>query len=205
MTKTQTFSKSTLYGLVLAGGESSRMQMDKGEIIYHKKAQREHLADILSAYCEKVFISVKATEGLTSAYPFLKDNYLLASPLNALLTAFEVHPHVSWLVIACDMPLVTGQTIERLIAHQNTETMATAYKSPVDDLPEPLITIWHKGSYAALKAAYENHQKSPRRVLMQLSVTLVEPLQAAELWNANDPDDKARIMQVLKKRQGNEP
>ena len=43
--------KNDLYGLVLAGGKSSRMNMDKGELQYHEAInQRSFLYQLLTKY-----------------------------------------------------------------------------------------------------------------------------------------------------------
>ena len=46
-----------IWGLVLAGGESRRMGLDKSAIEYHGKPHRDFLADLLKEYVAKVFIS----------------------------------------------------------------------------------------------------------------------------------------------------
>ena len=44
-------------GLVLAGGNSTRMGYDKGAIKYYGKAHREYLADLLNGFCSKTYLS----------------------------------------------------------------------------------------------------------------------------------------------------
>ena len=50
-------SVNSLYGLVLAGGKSTRMKIDKSILHYHGKTQVEHGFELLQKYCAKVFIS----------------------------------------------------------------------------------------------------------------------------------------------------
>ena len=53
-----------LYGLVLAGGKSSRMNQEKAKLSYHGKAQYLVCHDLLKQHCEKVFISARRDQNL---------------------------------------------------------------------------------------------------------------------------------------------
>ena len=48
-----------IMGLVLAGGRSQRMGMDKGMLQYHGKPQREYLYEQLEPICSRVFLSIR--------------------------------------------------------------------------------------------------------------------------------------------------
>ncbi len=59
-----------LYGLVLCGGNSSRMGRDKSKITYHLKEQKYHVFDLLKELSDKVFISCNHDQSREE-----KDNY----------------------------------------------------------------------------------------------------------------------------------
>src|SRR5690606_9884086 len=97
-----------LNGLVLAGGRSSRMGMDKGRISYHEKDQRVHTAELLSEMCEEVFISCRADQldKMPQAILSVLDTFIGLGPLGAILSAFRSKPDSAWYVLACDIPLI---------------------------------------------------------------------------------------------------
>ena len=76
-----------LNGLVLAGGKSQRMGKDKGGLNYHGKAQREYEADLISKYCNDVFISYSETQADIPASPYkvIKDTFTGLGPYGACL------------------------------------------------------------------------------------------------------------------------
>ena len=185
-----------LYGLILNGGKSSRMKTDKSKLVYHSKDQIQHLTLLLSKICEEVFVSSKK---LTSDYNNIIDKYNLNSPLNAVLSAFAEYPDASWLIIACDMPLINEQTLKKLVKNQDLSKLAITYLNPEDKLPEPLITIWNPNSYPLLLDFYTTGNKSPRRFLIknihQISTLL--PFDKNELFNANTPEEKEIAEQII--------
>ena len=61
-----------LYGLILAGGDSTRMGTDKSKISYHKGlTQKEHLLRALSPFCKKVIISQRTAPATASGTEML--------------------------------------------------------------------------------------------------------------------------------------
>lgn len=174
-----------LYGLVLAGGKSSRMGQDKGNIDYHGKPQREYLADILEPVCKKVFISCRKEQMIESHYPLLFDNYDNQGPIAALMTAFEHFPNVSWLVVACDLAMINNNAIEFLIQNRNTNAIATAFQHPETMQIEPLIAIWEAASYPIVQSYFKNYKKSPFKILKENQVQLVVAERPNWLLNIN--------------------
>ena len=49
-----------LYGLILAGGSSSRMHRDKAALRYLGKSQLERAIELAGRHVSKVFVSVRA-------------------------------------------------------------------------------------------------------------------------------------------------
>ena len=52
-------SLSILNGLVLAGGKSTRMGKDKGQISYHGIPQSTYLYNLLKDICDNTFLSIR--------------------------------------------------------------------------------------------------------------------------------------------------
>lgn len=122
-----------LYGLVLAGGRSTRMKSDKAVLVYHGRPQAAHTLDLLSAHCDRVFLSCRADQGSVeglSHLPQLHDTYSNLGPLGGILTAMEAHPDAAWLVAACDLPYLDHSALNTLVAGRDPASMATAFAGP---------------------------------------------------------------------------
>lgn len=182
-----------LYGLVLAGGRSTRMGQDKSAMLWHGKEQKYYMADLLAPLCESVFISCRPDQqhSIDPAYQTIVDSVEGAGPLVALLSAFGPYPGVAWFVIACDLPLLGKDTLQALIAARDPHMMATTFRSPHDGLPEPLITIWEPAAAPMLRLHFADGFKCPRKALLRNedSVLIVEPPSPDALMNTNTPEE----------------
>lgn len=189
-----------LQGLVLAGGQSSRMGRDKATLSYQDQNQLERTAALLGKVCDEVFISCRADQlddyQTTTGVPAIADSYLDMGPLGGLLSAQRQRPDAAWFVAACDFPLIDDRAIAALTEARNPFRFATAFLSGDCDRPEPLLTIYEPKSRRRLLETHAGGNDSLRSFLRGNRVQLVEPRDPSALFNANDPDarEKARRM-----------
>ncbi|MDX1940426.1 MAG: NTP transferase domain-containing protein [Saprospiraceae bacterium] len=186
-----------VYGLVLAGGESRRMGQDKGSIKYHGKPQRDYIADLLCNICEKTFISGRPEQQIITSYSVLHDTFLNLGPFGAILSAFRQYPNVAWMVVACDLPMLDGATLQELLKNRNPSKIATAFQSPIEVFPEPLITIWEPKAYSILLQFLGQGYSCPRKVLINSDIALLQTLNPDALRNVNEPAEMEAIFQLL--------
>jgi molybdenum cofactor guanylyltransferase len=189
-----------LEGLVLAGGKSSRMGSDKGEMQWHGKPQRYFLADTLQSLGLNTHISCRDIAQVTSLsadYQYITDSFLDLGPMGALLSAFRQNPNVAYLVVACDMPLVNILTFQTLIAVRQSKKIATAFLNPESNFPEPLLTIWEPQSYAVLLSYLAEGYSCPRKVLINSEIAMIPPPDIHCLYNVNRQEDVGKVKEVI--------
>lgn len=186
-------SNDDLFGLVLAGGKSSRMGRDKSTLSYHSQIQQRRVAhQLLMMFCKAAYISCRAEqEHITQDdLPYIPDKNQYGGPMNGILSAHHLHPEAAWLVIAVDLPHVKASTIETLVGARNPEKMATAYATHSTGLPEPLAAIWEpQGLISAEEHLQHRKGNCPRKLLLKSDIQLVYPDDDLELFNANYPED----------------
>ncbi|MCD2421406.1 NTP transferase domain-containing protein [Niabella pedocola] len=194
-------NRPPLNGLVLAGGRSTRMGNDKARIKWYGKEQRYYAADLLRGFCEEVFISCRPEQvnDVDAAYKALPDSFLNMGPLSGILSALRLQSANAWLVVACDLPLLDKRSLQFLIEHRAAGKIATTYQSPVDGLPEPLITIWEPGSYPVLLRFLGEGITCPRKVLLNSNTFVLETGNGAALMNVNTPEDAEQAKRMMNK------
>lgn len=184
---------SGLYGLILCGGRSLRMQQDKSQLDYHGIPQWQYLYQLLAPLTEKVYLSCRADQQLDTALPVITDSIDDAGPATGILSAFKAFPDKAWLVLACDLPLISAQSLELLIASRNVGKEATAFISSFKQSPEPLMTIWETAGLKRL----DIEKGCPRKTLLKADIALIENPFAIEQFNANTPSERAEAMKVI--------
>ena len=180
-----------LYGLVLMGGQSSRMGTDKSAPDYHGKPHVEFMYELVSSMVSEVFVSVKGESKQPEfTDQVIVDAYEQGGPINGILSAMTQFPDKAWLVLAVDMPFVNEQTIQQLITERNKSKIVTAFATKESRLPEPLAAIWEPRAEELLKQHYiVEDKRCPRKFLIDKDIELVHPADDLELYNANNPDE----------------
>ncbi|WP_295769534.1 NTP transferase domain-containing protein [uncultured Mucilaginibacter sp.] len=192
--------KAPLNGLVLAGGKSERMQMDKGSISYFGQSQRLYVHKLLTSFCVNTFISY-ATDGDVQAseqLPVITDTFAGLGPIGGILSAFRSRPDAAWLTVACDMPYLTAETLNYLVQHRNTSKLATCFIDANNEFPEPLVTIWEPKAYAVILQFLAQGYSCPRKVLINSEVELLQAPNVNEFKNINLPNERDAVIDDLK-------
>ncbi len=169
MLNNNTIPIADLYGLVVCGGNSSRMGTDKSMLVYHQQPQRYHVYEMLQPFCEQVFISCNAEQAGTieDNYLFLTDHALYTGigPMAALLTAFTNFPEKDMLLIGCDYPFLTAPDLQNFLLLCKKENRAAAFYNEGEDIYEPLLAYCPASSFTKLKEMFDEKQYSLQHFL----------------------------------------
>lgn len=190
-----------LYGLVLAGGRSSRMQRDKAAIEYRPGETQLHAAmKLLQPRVERVFVSVRADQqgdDTRSDWPQIVDRGDVEGPIAGISAALGEHPEAAWLVLACDLPFLDARTLDTLLAERDPAADATAFRSSHDGLPEPLCAIYEPRARVSLAAHIAAGRNCPRKYLINARTRLLDQPSPRALDNVNTVSEYGEAMSAL--------
>jgi molybdenum cofactor guanylyltransferase len=181
-----------LFGLVLAGGASSRMGRDKAALAYHGRSQLEWTFDLVAELCAATFVSVRPDqrdEPTRAAFPQVVDAQPGSGPIAGITAALQQHPKAAWLVVACDLPFITREVLANLIDRRDLQAVATAYRSAHDGLPEPLCAIWEPSAREGVLAHVASGKQCPRKFLINANTRLIDLPNARALDNVNTANE----------------
>ena len=175
-------------GIVLVGGKSKRMGMDKSEIVLDGKSFLQIQADKLKAIgAENVFISGKSST--ISYVGNVMDIIPDMGPLGGLYSCFLECKSPAALVLSVDVPLISSETLTGLLNKHFSEDHDATLLSH-DGRIEPLIAVYKTDTTDILKELLAEKKLAVRAFLDRLSCQhYIFDGSAKELINCNSQDD----------------
>jgi molybdopterin-guanine dinucleotide biosynthesis protein A len=162
-----------LFGLVICGGQSSRMETDKSLLEYYKMPQRYYLYNMLEPLCNEVFLSCNPnqTSEISEFYNFVvdKSDYDNIGPMAALLSAYLKYPDVSFLVVGCDYPFIDEKALKKLMENRSDGLEAVCYFNPKTNFEEPLLAIYENACMPKILQNFEEGNYSLRHFLKAIN------------------------------------
>jgi molybdopterin-guanine dinucleotide biosynthesis protein A len=172
---------ASLTGVLLAGGRSARMGMDKAAMAFDGEPLAVRVARRLGECCDRVLVA--SGDGRRLAWLGLEqvaDPIPDAGPLAGIVAGLEHAPGPAAAVAAVDMPFASPGVL-RLLASLRGD--ADAVVPVTDDGLEPLHAVYATSAAAALRSELESGVRAVREAIEGLRVRLVERLE----WSPADP------------------
>ena len=180
---------AAMAGFILAGGQSSRMGVDKGLLEIAGAPIIVRAARLVESVVGLAAVVVGTPEkyqgfGLRA----ISDDWPGCGPLGGIATALRAS-HADWnLIVACDLPYLTREWLEYLLRRaRDSEAEAVV---PMNLTPEnkrgaePLCAVYHKGCEPTLRRALERSVRKVTDGLAELRVEVIEPA----AWKGFDSD-----------------
>jgi molybdopterin-guanine dinucleotide biosynthesis protein A len=188
----------SLEGFILAGGASSRMGADKSKLVLDGQTFVERVATALSSVANTITVVGKRHANVQSKLPTVFDIYEKWGALGGLHAALSACQADWAVVVACDLPFVTGALLARLVSlRADIDAVVPVQR---DGRPQPLCAIYRVGP--CLKIAeelIESGEHRPIALVQSARTRLVAFEDLADLDganrffdNMNTPDDYAR-------------
>ncbi len=184
----------SVYGLVLAGGMSRRMGIDKAALLSDGMTQLSRAVTLLENYVEKVYVSTnigQSDDAVRRDFDLIVDKYDNIGPLAGILSAMDLFPKRNWLVVACDLPNLDATTIEYLLGNWEKTQPMTAFQSVLDGMPEPLCAIYQSVARPIIDSFVGQGIHCPRKILLNAPTCLLTQPNPGALHNINRPEDLA--------------
>ena len=185
---------SEVSGLILCGGQSSRMGRDKAFIEYHAVPQYQYLRDIFHIIGLQSLISCRANQTtlFSDNDELLIDDekFVDAGPMSGLLSAFNKNENHSFLLIGCDYPLLTIKHLAILLSFKDFAYPAICFvRKSNPDILEPLVTLYHYSCREKLSEFYNSGNHSLNKFLSTINTLKIVVSDDTFLKSFDSPDD----------------
>jgi len=193
--------KREILGLVLAGGKSKRLGLDKATISFHgEQSQLEYSLYLLDAFCSRIAISSRedqryAREGTCGA-KVVSDIEGVEGPMSGVMAGLQAAQGWPVLVLACDMPMIEASLVLRLLSQRDSKKLASCFIGE-DGRPEPLFAVYEARALEELQDLSRKGEFSLRHFLENSDVERVACKKPQLLASVNTLEDLSRIKEKL--------
>lgn len=181
--------------IILAGGESIRMGMDKSDLIYKGRS----FLEIQSDKAKELQIWDVLISGYRGScqthYPVVQDRIAGKGPLGGLATCLDAIENEWALVLPMDSPLVPVKALEELIAYAKTSSVK-AVISQCEEQECPLIGMYHRSLVPAMLEEIERFRGSVFAMLRRVGYDTCFFHEDPVLFcNINDPESYQKLLE----------
>jgi len=180
--------EKSVKGLIMMGGQSTRMGSDKAFVQWHGQTLLEKAIDHLSGITDDIYLSVNAEQYdlLQDEYACIQDQYPDKGPMGGILSALE-KLHEDLIVLAVDMPNLSAANILDLISAAKDFKTITCYQ--YKDAIQPFPSFWPVQLLPNLEASVLNNRLAMIKFIVAQQPKLITTNSPEQFNNFNRPDD----------------
>lgn len=175
---------------ILAGGKSSRMGTEKGLVLFRGKPMIKHLLDVLSQLECELGIIGHHMDYHDFGVPVYSDLIAEKGPLGGIYTALSNCRTSHALILSCDAPLITVETLKKFIEQAGYGLSVGVFEGRVNPFPglypkiilPDLINNLEQNKLRVQGFVSENNPQ-----LISMETISVNPIH--EFTNFNSPSD----------------
>ena len=152
---------------ILCGGKSSRMQSEKGLVLYQNRPFIEHIIDAVLPISNNIQLITNTNDYDYLDYKKVKDIVIEKGPIGGIFTALTHSETELNLILSCDIPLISTEILLELLQKHNNKIAISVFSDA--NKIHPLIGIYSKSSLPILKKAIDDNNLKMMHLLSKVS------------------------------------
>jgi molybdopterin-guanine dinucleotide biosynthesis protein A len=157
---------------ILCGGKSSRMQSEKGLVLFQGKPFVEHIIEAALPISNEIQLVTNTSDYDYLSYAKIKDIELDKGPIGGIYTALVHSESEINLILSCDIPLISTELLSELIAKHTTDFEVSVFSET--NKIHPLIGIYSKKIIPILKRAIDENELKMMHLLDKVNHQIIE-------------------------------
>lgn len=174
----------------MCGGRSRRMGRDKALLPWGGMPLVVHVAQVVAAATGSATLVGPRERYGELGWPLVEDEVSGEGPLGGLIAALAASTAERSLVVACDMPWLSVESLQALIqCDSDADVVVACGERGI----EPLCAVYRRRCLPVLRAALREGERAVRRVLERLVVAEWKVPDSRLVTNANTAGEWAVI------------
>lgn len=175
---------------ILCGGKSSRMQTEKGLVMFNNKPFIEWILNAVKPISNQIFLITENPDYSIYNYPLLADIHKDKGPVGGIHTALTHTNTQQNLILSCDIPMISTNIINRYLIHSKVINSDISFVS--DNIQDyPLIGMYSSNNLQKFEDAIQQNHLKLMRVILASSFHRIQvnPRDFKALYNINTKDE----------------
>ncbi|WP_416443566.1 molybdenum cofactor guanylyltransferase [Leeuwenhoekiella sp. A16] len=187
---------NNISAFILCGGKSSRMQTEKGLVIFRDKPFIQHIIDAVKPITSNISLVTENTDYEQFGFPLISDIYRDKGPVGGIFSALKNTSTSDNLILSCDIPLITIAILSDLISsHAQTEKSITI-ASEVEK-SHPLIGVYHESVAPFFEKSILNDELKLMSLITKIGYNALQIKNTEALQNINDQNQLKQLKPAL--------
>jgi len=178
-----------MLGVILCGGQSSRMGDDKGLLLFKNETWARLAYKKVSGVNLQTVLSINSNQFQFYSPIFLKEQLIpdhpgldIAGPLLGIISVHCRFPGEDFLVLACDLPNMQSKVLEELLNEYKKNDSDEAVTFRFGDQIEPLCSIYTASGLAKILALHDKKSLVKHSMMHMLETLQTRYLVPQESW-----------------------
>ena len=186
------YLKAALSGAIIAGGQSSRLGFNKALVLFRGKPVIERMRETLSPVVSSIrIIANDPSEYRAFNIETVPDLRPGCGPLSGIHAALSVSTTEYVLIVSCDLPLLTADTLTPLLLEYPGYDI-TMFKHK---LFEPLCAVYRRTCLPALEELIDHGEYRIIDLFPTLNTRIIRVDQSEVFQNINTKEDYERLQE----------
>ncbi|HOE14539.1 MAG TPA: molybdenum cofactor guanylyltransferase [Candidatus Saccharicenans sp.] len=193
----QTFKDLT--AIILAGGQSRRMNRDKASLLVNGQTLLEQVIEQLTGHFREIIISVsKGQHYELKNVRQVEDRYENAGPLAGILTGLMASSSDLSLVIPCDQPEIDLDLVRLMLAVPGQPDLV--YLRLDSQIPHPLFALYRRSLLPVIERLIKERKLSVLYLLPEVKSLALDIPSDRIPWHLNNFEDYQNYLHYLKRK-----
>jgi len=164
-------TKNNISVYILCGGLSTRMQEEKGLVVFKGKTFIEHIIEAVKPITQNIVLVTKNEKYKQFGFPLVADIYENKGPVGAIYSALNHSKDEFNLILSCDIPNITTTVLNNYLLKTISESEISYL---VDNQCEyPLIGVYSKKTTSTFKDAIANNELKLLDLIKSLDYNII--------------------------------
>ena len=186
--------------VVLAGGRSSRLGVDKASVPVGGRRLLDRVLSVLTnCFADVVVVGRTGSDEACGPVRFVQDETPGLGPLGGLYTGLGVVEHGRALAVGCDMPFINRGVLEELLAQDGG---ADATVARTGGRAQPLLAVYDRRVRSVVGRLLASEDRSLMELLRTISVRYVDLAVTDACFSVNTPEELRQAKQMAREEGG---